>query len=383
MSCARTYQIHMYKKISDDIILNLKNIPGWRSRRKIVVFECDDFGGIRMPSASVFYRLKERGLNISTSRFNIYDTLESGEDLEQLYEVLLSVKDQNNSPAVFTPVTIMANPDFDRIRSAGFNEYYYETFDETLKRYYPGENVFETWKQGIRAGIFIPELHGRDHITVQFWLRKLREGDKDLLFAFDNNFVSLRVEGVPSPADEFRAEFYFSEDSQKHFLEHSIHDAAEVFERVLGYRAHAFIPGNGIFHPSMDKIVASTGIRFLNVTSSMPFPAKNGVLRHRYFITGQKGPDGLTYYTRNCAFEPTDPSYKGTDYTLKQIEAAFRWRKPALISTHRVNFSGGISPDNRAKGLTELKKLLFRIAGKWPDVEFLSLGAALESMREN
>lgn len=371
----------MLKKLSGEIFLNLKNIPGWKTDRKIVVFECDDFGGIRVPSSEVYKKLKERGLDISTSRFNKYDVLESGEDLQELFEVLLSVRDQYSRPAVFTPVTIVANPDFDRVRASGFNGYFYETFNETLEQYYPGREVFKIWNQGISAGIFSPELHGRDHTTVQIWLKRLRDGDKDLLYAFENKFVALRVGGVPPPADEFRAEFYFSQDSEKPFLEDAIKESAALFKMLFGYLPHAFIPGNGIFHPSMDRVVAGTGIRFLNVTTSMPFPDKDGSLRLRYFVTGQKGPGSLTYYTRNCAFEPTDEYYRGTDYIMNQIAAAFRWRKPAMISTHRVNFVGGISPLNREKGLFELKKLLNAIIRRWPEVEFMSLGDALVHMK--
>lgn len=33
---------------------NLLNIPGWRTNRKIVVIESDDWGSIRMPSQEVY-----------------------------------------------------------------------------------------------------------------------------------------------------------------------------------------------------------------------------------------------------------------------------------------------------------------------------------------
>ena len=75
---------------------------------------------------------------------------------------------------------------------------------------------------------------------------------------------------------------------------------------------------------------------------------------------------------RNCAFEPTYELYKGIDLTMRQINAAFRWHKPAIISSHRVNFVGGIEERNRTEGLGELKSLLDAIVRKWPDVEFMS-----------
>lgn len=371
----------MIQTFKNSIVRNAKNIPGWRTSRKILVFECDDWGGIRMPSRRVYEKLSADGLNVGTSRFNMLDTLETGNDLINLFETLDSVKDINNRPAVMTPMTIVANPDFEKIRANGFSEYIFEPFTDTLNRYYPGMDVFKIWQEGIAAGIFIPELHGRDHITVQLWMNKLREGDPDLLSAFDNQFVSLDIKGVPVPASEFRAEFYFSSADQKPYLISSIKESVTLFSALFNRMPMVFVPGNGIFHPLFDEAVAGTGIEFLNVSHSMPYPADNGQLKYRHFITGKKGPGGITYYTRNCAFEPDDQEYKGIGPTLSQIDAAFRWGKPATISTHRVNFSGGISEANREKGLSELKKLLLEILRKWPDVEFMSSAEALAHMR--
>jgi hypothetical protein len=58
---------------------------------------------------------------------------------------------------------------------------------------------------------------------------------------------------------------------------------------------------------------------------------------------------------------------------MQQIQADFRWNKPALISSHRVNFCGHIDPKNREKGLGDLKALLKAIVQKWPEVEFVSV----------
>jgi hypothetical protein len=54
------------------------------------------------------------------------------------------------------------------------------------------------------------------------------------------------------------------------------------------------------------------------------------------------------------------------------MEAAFRFGKAAIISTHRVNFTGGLKKENRDKGLQELSLLLKEIIKRWPAVEFMS-----------
>jgi hypothetical protein len=370
----------MLQNIKQNIVVNFKNIPGWRTNRKIMILECDDWGSVRMPSKDVYNSLSRSGLKVGPGWFNKLDTLETEKDLIQLFDTLNSVKDINSKSAIMTAMTIVANPDFDKIRSSGFSEYHYEPFTETLKQYYPGTDVFKLWQEGMTAGLFIPEFHGREHITVQIWMQKLREGDKDLSLAFDNRFTSLDIEGVPDPAKEFMAEFYFTSEDQKPFLINSIKDGVSLFRKIFGYSPRVFVPANGIFHPEFEGVVAESGIKFLYVNNCMPYPVNEGKLKYRHYITGQRGHGDITYYTRNCAFEPADPGYKGIDSTLKQIAASFRWGKPASISTHRVNFAGGLEQTNRDKGLAELKKLLKAIVQKWPDIEFMNSGDALEFM---
>jgi len=57
---------------------------------------------------------------------------------------------------------------------------------------------------------------------------------------------------------------------------------------------------------------------------------------------------------------------------MNEINTAFRWHKPAVISSHRVNYTGGLYVENRDHGLASLKNLLTAIVKKWPDVEFMT-----------
>ena len=187
------------------IILNLKNIPGWHTARKIIVLECDDWGGIRIPSKDIYDRLRVEGLSVGKGRYR-YDTRATEEALERLFGVLRMTKDFKGHCAIMSPVTNVANPDFDKIRQSGYTEYYYEKFTDTLLRYGRSHRVFDLWLEGLKYGIFVPELHGREHISVQLWLEHLREGNKDLQLAFDHGLIALDVPGVQSAARGFRPE---------------------------------------------------------------------------------------------------------------------------------------------------------------------------------
>ena len=137
----------------------ISNIPGWRTNRKIVVIESDDWGSIRMPSLNIFEKLQKRGVDLISRgayRYNSYDTLAKSTDLAALFEVLNQYKDRNGNKAKFTAVSVVANPDFKKIRESDFSHYYYEPFTETLKKYYGDDSSYLLWKEGINEVFLSP-----------------------------------------------------------------------------------------------------------------------------------------------------------------------------------------------------------------------------------
>jgi len=60
------------------------------------------------------------------------------------------------------------------------------------------------------------------------------------------------------------------------------------------------------------------------------------------------------------------------DSCLYDISTAFRWHKPAVVSSHRVNYIGALYKHNRENGLTQLGVLLKRIMKAWPGTEFVT-----------
>lgn len=365
------------------VILNLKNIPGPTVSKKIVVIEADDYGGIRMPSYETYTKMEAAGIAIDPSRYNLLDTLEDKDDLEALFETLYSVKDTNGKPAVISPFVNVANPDFEKIKAVDYQQYFYEPFTSTYQKYCRESDLIDVWKQGLIAGIFTPEFHGREHLSVQAWLSGLQKGNLQLRAALDYGFAAVNnIAGVHQYAQEFRPEFYFTNDDQKPFLHESIISGVKLFKEIFGYTPVAFTPSNSLFHPDFESTVLQAGIQFLNVSHKNPYPSKSGDLKFKNcsFKQGIQQ-EGLSYYIRNCAFEPTDSNYKSIDLTIKQIAAAFRFNKPAIISTHRVNFAGRLNKANRRYGLKELQLLLKAVVKKWPEVEFAGSGDLLKRLK--
>ena len=56
---------------------------------------------------------------------------------------------------------------------------------------------------------------------------------------------------------------------------------------------------------------------------------------------------------------------------LESIAIAFKWDKPAIISTHRINFVGGLDENQRNHNLKLLKEVITKAILKWPDIQFI------------
>jgi hypothetical protein len=362
---------------------NLRNAFGWSTEKKIVVFEVDDYGSIRMPSLPAYTALLKAGLKVDQSRFTRYDTLEDSDDLSNLFEILMSVKDAFGRPAVFTPLCLVANPDFERIKRDGFESYYYELLPQTLSRL-SGKKTWELWTEGVQNKIFCPQFHGREHLYVQLWMEALKANHKATLLAFSHGTFGLRYETFGDSPNGYMAAFDCRNLDELQQMRVILEDGLEKFEELFGYTALCFTPPNAILSSRLEESLALKGVTAITVAKLRKDPLGRGRYRRRFRFIGQRNRYKQTYVTRNCLFEPgLNGSVESVARCIHDIQHAFNWGKPAIISSHRVNFVGGLNVDNRDKGLRELDNLLRQIIVKWPDVRFLSSADLVKLMDED
>lgn len=350
------------------------NSRGWRTDRKILVIESDDWGSIRMPSKQVYNELLSRGLPVDKLSYLRYDALESNTDLESLFDVLTSIKDKYGNHPVITANTIMTNPDFDKIRESGFRQYYYEIFTETLKRYPDHDRVLNLYKEGISQKIFYPQLHGLEHLNVTRWMKAIQDGNSKARVAFDNEFFDLSISDSYITEDSFVDAL--SPANAEELEEHGdkIKLASELFQMIFGYRSVTFVAPCYIWRPELEKKFQNIGIK--NIQSSpyqrIPTIGKLNHFTKKFHYTGEQNIFSLTYTVRNCSFEPSlNDKAKVVDSCLEQIKKAFNNQKPAIISSHRLNFIGSLDTSNRKTNLDLFGNLLIKIRNNWPQVEFL------------
>ena len=350
----------------------LSNVIGWRTKRKIVVFESDDWGSVRTRSKADYDSMLEKGLEVNRSNFTKYDALESNNDLENFFEVLSKHKDKYGRPAVFTPMCIVANPDFEKIKDSGVEEYYYESFIKTCSKYPKHDRVHDLWLEGIKQRLFVPALHGREHLSVSRWMNLLRSGNDGLLTAFEHgSFGGTRFKGKEIP--EYLGAFHPDLASDIPHLQKILEDAVSLFETICGYKPTHFIAPNREGPKELDATLAKVGVRYLTMSKLRKYPKGNEKYGKELHWLGKKNKLDQIILTRNCGFEPSSSLYYDwVSHCMSEIEIAFKWRKPAIISTHRVNYVGFIDSANAANGFRQLDLLLLSIIKKWPEVEFLT-----------
>ncbi len=365
----------MLQSIRRRIARHLVNYRGWHTNKKIVVIESDDWGSIRMPSQQVYEAFLKKGVPVDQSPYCRYDSLAGEEDLEALFETLLKFKDRNGNSPVITANTIVANPDFEQIRSSGFTEYAYEPFTETLKRYPGRKKSFRLWQQGMEAGIFRPQFHGREHLNVPLWLHNLQYANSFYREAFESQFWGLDLNGEETEHRSIQAAFDAARKEELKGHESVISDGVRLFREIFGFLPDSFIAPNYIWDPSLHEVLRQTGVKYIQGMKYQKLPIyrsnRRKMVRH---YAGERSQSGQAFLIRNSVFEP---SLKAANYDvvgscLKDIANAFFWKKPAVITSHRINYIGYLKEENRSENLKKIQELIRKIQNLWPEAEFLS-----------
>ncbi|HLN94908.1 MAG TPA: hypothetical protein VK183_04670 [Flavobacterium sp.] len=351
---------------------HIVNVKGPRLSGRFLVLESDDWGSIRIPGPEQQTALLRKGLISAADPFSRYDTLETADDFLRLREVLTSVRDLQGRPAVLTANTVMANPDFDAIRATDFRDYHYQRFDTTYEQY--GEHqAFSHFQEGIKEGTLFPQFHAREHLNVPLWMRLLQDENAAFRQAFDLKCFSIDYKNASNRRANLMAAFDCDAPEDRRFVDQSIADGLELFERVFGFPSASAIAPCYVWDSGVETVMQQNGVSTLQ-GSKFQFSPQPGATEFQriYHYNGQRNNAGQTYLSRNGLFEPS--LNRGTDWVDKAMESigiAFAWGKPAVIGTHRINFAGRLDRSLRDENLDKLGRLLRSVQKKWPDVQFV------------
>lgn len=344
---------------------------GFHTTRKIVVFESDDWGSIRSSSAEAVQRYSERFPDHELNHYQALDGLESSDDIQALYDVLVHAP-FDNAPARFTLNFAMANPVFsDKVREQGIEAFAFEPITETYKRYFPENNPLALLCDEAYAAVLKPQLHGREHLNATQWFQGVQT-DERIAFGFDLHMIGL---DNTRPYDAMDA---LSRTNSAIDRMQYLQDAQALFQETFGFASESYIPPCYVVDNECLKMLAEIGVRTIQGSVVMNITHANGTLKPRVNYTGKRNKYNQIHLARNCYFEPAKYFHKHLsaqaciDDTLASIQQAFDARQVAIVCTHRVNYTSAIHSACRDNSLEALQSLLFHLAKTYPDIEFMT-----------
>lgn len=358
---------------------HIVNIRGNRLDQRYIVFESDDWGAIRIPSISAREKLLQKKLIRENDPFSRFDSLETTEDYEALFNVLKKFKNNNGKHPVFTANFILNNPDFDKIESEDFQTYHSESFKETYNSYGGSENAWDELNKGIANKLIVPQFHGSEHLNVVRWMDSLKLGNQRYHFAFKEQCYAIDEIGSHNRRENIMATYDYSSPEELEFLKNGITKGLQQFQEIFGFASTTSIAPCYVWGDIVEKELLAGGVRGFqgSFLQNSPIPGKAFQKNYRYI--GQRNRDQQYYLVRNCLFEPSiHPNINWVAKCMESINIAFKWGKPAIIGTHRINYTGRLDTSQRDHNLKLLLELLVEINKKWPEANFTDSASLLQ-----
>jgi hypothetical protein len=354
------------------------DLPAWRADNPILTIESDDWGSIRTNSKQAGKYLEKMKQLVDVNPYQLYDGLETESDIELLLEVLKAVRVKNGEGAVMTLNYCTANPDFDKIEAEGYKSYCREPFTQTYKSYGKSEGVVDLVKEGFARALFDVQFHGTEHLNVNRWMRALQQGDRQTMEAFSGRVFSPAIAKSTGYAMEYMDALDYDDASESKEHIQQLEEGLKIFRDVWGNSPKSFIAPCYRWSEPIEEFLAANGICFIQGQRAQLHPTNGmGFAQRKIFrYTGQRNRLGQIYTVRNVTFEP---SIHGTSTSLamakQQIQQAFELKIPAIVSSHRINYTSRLDASNRNNSVKSLQVLLEWVAAKFPSVEFLGSAA--------
>ncbi|MDW5290743.1 hypothetical protein [Formosa sp. PL04] len=322
-------------KIKSRIKSRLRAFSTLKCKQPIVIFQSDDWGMVRAPENKDFIS------NFGEPKIWAYDQLESEEELELIFQMLLKYKDANDNPPLIEANFIVSNPDFEATKENGYQSI-------VLKSISQYSELNKKWNEGVKRRIFIPQYHGRLHFNYDKMLDMI-QNDPESKAIFD-----LQLHGGVNNYNKgnwtLHSEYQRWEDGTElpynqllQWIEVGISD----FFNVFGYYPKSTIAPQYVFTPTTARAFAELGFQSIQGTNMQAYK-KNNLKRLKNIPTGSTYYKGLIASSRNIKFEPsrgnTDWKYESV---IKKCVNLINKKIPVIIDSHRINYVGKFGEEGR------------------------------------
>ncbi|MFZ0955617.1 MAG: hypothetical protein WAN60_04695 [Candidatus Sulfotelmatobacter sp.] len=350
---------------------------GFHFDRPIVVLQSDDWGRAGLRDREGLEQLAAAGLVLGERPYDFY-TLETAEDLAALRAVLRSHHDSAGRSPGLEMNFVVANLelqkiDFGKVSAELFQQIHPLPLAEGLPAGWNRPGLLEAYREGIREGLFHPALHGATHFCRAAVERYLVASDLTdsgergnllrTLWKAGTPYIHWRMPWIgyeywdPEASQDDR---FLPADTQRDLIGKAVGDFAKLFSTLPrsacapGYRAN----------DDTHKAWAQIGIR---VSQNGPGAA----------IPPHFDRHGLLQLYRSVEFEPAVNPDFSLDACLRNAEARFERKIPAIVSVHSINFHSSLK-DFRSRTLELLDQFLAALESAHPDVLYLHGGEIYE-----
>lgn len=351
--------------------MNYNNLLGKKTKKKIIVFESDDWGSFRFKNNCI----RDKFIKNFTPNLwmHNYDTFESADDLQNLLNTLKSIKGKDDNNPKFTFLMNPSNPNFKKIKEGNFQNFYNETFLETLNYRKDGKEIYDLYKTALENKTVEIGFHGKEHLNVNQWMNDLKNNDKIAHLGFDNKVWGFSRLYVSNSLKSYRSTFDINSYNEIEKLKNNITEGISIINNTFNQKTTYFLPPDGPYHLDLNGELVNNGIEYIGLSKLHNNPLEPHWYNKKLFWIGKTTKEGLTVITRNVVFEPSSPRNNDPiNFALKQIKDAFRHSKPAIISSHRANFVGSLDLQKRDVNLKLLNDFICKIIKTWPEVEFMT-----------
>jgi hypothetical protein len=306
-------------------------------RLKAVVLESDDWGLCAWVPDDRAHRALANQPAFRTGAGLRYgrSTLESAADVAALSQELLRWRGGDGLPPVWQANTIVANPDYGRLKPPAFE------FDELPLRYLPElpsrwarPGLWEAVQVAEKAGVWWAELHGLHHLPETAWLTALRRGENDARRALEQSSPIARAVEAGGEYDAAEPRELRARNARK---------AVEGFHALFGRAPTSFCPPDYRFDEWFQEEAAAIGLTTWQGNAEQAGRAAPP-LRRRWLGLRFPQMDGPRFLLPpRIAFEPEGqadaPGSRGLDAAHRGAREAWRLGRPAIVSTHRMNYA--------------------------------------------
>jgi hypothetical protein len=199
----------------------------------------------------------------------------------------------------------------------------------------------------------------------------LKAGDERYHFAFERNCFAIDEINPENRRGNLMAAYDYNNTSELEHVKSSIMAGLNQFEQVFGFKSKTTIAPCYVWDEIVENVFHESEVHALqgSYIQNSPIPGKAFQKKHRY--TGQKNAAGQQYFIRNGLFEPSiATNVDWVDKCLESINIAFKWGKPAIIGTHRINFCSRLNADQTKQNLADVGKLISEMLMRWPEIQF-------------